>query len=205
MSHFLCKEKAEIGLNVRLLIIAFRIFALNFALPFGTCYAVTINFEKVAPAGSYTNGVPINAYSESGFTLTPTNNKSAIFDAGAATTMPGNNTSWFGFASSNTIILTDGANNFDLLSLLLGPSDLAGGKIDFTILGTFANGNSVTDDFKNLISATTAVLNWSNLTSVSFSANNDAGVDNLEVNTLPEPLSLGLMGLGLIGMAILRR
>lgn len=44
-------------------------------------------------------------------------------------------------------------------------------------------------------------LNWNNLTNLSFNEINEAGLDKSNVNSIPEPLSLGLLGLGLIGMA----
>jgi hypothetical protein len=49
-------------------------------------------------------------------------------------------------------------------------------------------------------------LGFSNLSSVTFSATDDAGIDDVTVNSsIPEPSSLLLMATGLLAIGVLRR
>jgi hypothetical protein len=91
----------------------------SFCLLASSAKATELFFEGFAPAGGLVNVSPGSPYTESGFTLTPSSSESAVFDA-EGNALPGDPTSWFGFAAGNTITLT-GPAPFDLNSLLVGP------------------------------------------------------------------------------------
>lgn len=176
-------------------------------LPFTTANAVLIDFEGFAPAGSSINIPTVSPYMEDGFTITPTNNLSAVFDSAAPFTMFGNNTDWFGFNESNipSLTLTAGGMSFNLIDVLIGPSNAASViPINMTIVGNFFGGGTVSSTFTNLNTATLATLNWSNLASVDFRTTDDAGLDNIRV-AVPEPTTLVLLSLGLVGLGFTQR
>ena len=152
-----------------------------------------LQFEGVAAAENLINVSPASPYSESSFTLTPTNDRSAVFDSAAPTQMPGNSTDFFGFAESNTITLTrDGLMPFNLLSLDVGLSTAAiNPSITMTLIGSVNGGGSMSTQFSGISSSTTKVLNWSNLSSVVISSSDDSAIDN--INVVPEPASILLL------------
>ena len=163
-------------------------------LPVTSASALTITFENVAPAGDLINVNPAAPYLEAGFTLTPTNGNSAVFDSAAIVDFPGDTTDFFGFNETNPITLS-GPAPFTLNSLLLGPSTISSTPtISMTLLGTLSVGGTLTATFAGVSTATLETLNWANLTSVRFSATNDSALDNIVVNRVPEPALLALLG-----------
>ena len=154
-----------------------------------------MTFEGFAPPGGVVNVNPTTPYSEAGFTLTPSNSSSAVFDAAAAVDMPGNsNSSFFGWQGGNIITLTkSGGGTFALQSILLGPSTIAAGSTSIALQGFLGGGGSVTLSPPSLSTATLAAPGWTNLTSVQFSATTDSAMDNV---TIPAPAGLAVLGLG---------
>ena len=160
------------------------------ALAFNSEGAI-LTFENFAPSGSLVNINPQFPYTEQGFTLTPLNANSAVFDSAAVAKFPGDNTDWFGFAPGNTITLT-GPIPFSLDSVLIGPSTIGIGIVNFTITGNVVGGGVLTATFNNLTTATAEFVGFTNLNSVMFSTTSDAGLDNVAITAVPEPRSLSL-------------
>jgi hypothetical protein len=166
--------------------------------------AVTITFENFAPAGGLVNINPALPYTEAGFTISVLNGQSAVFDSAAAVDMPGNLTDFFGFAEINTPTLTFAGGTFDLASVLIGRSTVATTPVTMVITGTLTGGGTLTATFTGLTTATVANLNWVGLQNVSFTASDDAALDDIVVTTVPEVDSLTLLALGLLTIGIAR-
>ncbi len=180
-----------------------------------TAHATLIDFEDVS--GS-TNVSPSTPYSAFGFTLTPLNSASGVFQ----NEMPGDSTFTFDFQGEdgvpggpflNPITLT-GRGDFDLTSFIAGRTYFAPTKfpmLDLTVTGYFADGTSQMQTFTGLTDATLETLNWTYLTSGVFTGSTDAGIDNLSVagdpaSATPEPGSLALVLMaGAAALVSLRR
>ena len=167
--------------------------------------AALITFET-APQGSLININPGFPYSEAGFTLTPANANSAVFGTQAASIFPGDPTGWFGFAGDNLITLS-GPAHFDVASFLAGRSSISVSQtIDLTVVGNIFGGGTLTATFSGLGAATLESLNWTNLSSLTFSSTSDAGLDNISVTAAtPEPATVCLLGAGLAIIFVRRR
>jgi hypothetical protein len=171
--------------------------------------AIVIEFEEFAAPGALTNINPSLTYMEDGFTITPTNDSSAVFDSAASSSMIGNNSDWFGFAESNnpSLTLTAASNSFNLNSVVLGPSTIAASvPIDVTVTANFFAGGSASITYSNLSTATLVSPGFSRVASVNFLATDDAGLDNIDVHIVPESATASLASAGLLGfVAVCRR
>lgn len=165
----------------------------------GSANASVLTFEGFAPAGGAVNVTPTTPYREAGFTLTPADSNSAVFDTAAPPRLIGNLTSWLGFAAGSDITMTAGAP-FSLFSLLIGPSTIGLGNIDVVLTGHSVGGGTLTAALSGLTAATLMSLNWNNLSDVTFSVTGDAGIDDISTSDVPEPGAWLLLGTGLLAL-----
>jgi hypothetical protein len=180
----------------------FAVQALLVFLMSGACFGTVITFEGFAPPGVVVNVNPLSPYTEAGFTFTPSNGNSAVFDSAATDKLLGGSTSWFGFAGDNVITLT-GPVPFDLDSALIGPISFGSGNVNLTITGNLFGGGTVSVTFSNLTTATSEVIGFHGLQSATFSSSVNAGLDNITVT--PEPTTCFLLVTGLVGVLGVRR
>jgi hypothetical protein len=166
--------------------------------------ATVITFDAFVSPGGSANISDTTPYTESGYTLTPVNADSAIFSATSGPVFYGRASDWFGFEESNPITLT-GPAPFDLDSLWAGPSSIGAGTVTFTVVGNLFGGGTVSATFTDLTTATLLQLDFTNLSSVTFSATDDAGIDDITVNSgIPEPTTMLLLATGLLAISVLR-
>jgi hypothetical protein len=172
-------------------------------------HAIVIDFEGFSPSQSLTNINPNFPFREDGFTITPTDGSSAVFDSAyTASSMIGNSSDWFGFAESNnpTLTLTAASSPFNLNRILLGPSTIAPpGPIAITVTAHFAAGGSTSITYSNLATATLVSPAFSNLARVQFLTTDDAALDNIDVAIVPEPTTAFLGVISMLSLISVRQ
>ncbi len=177
----------DFGIKIMRLIVS--ILTLSF---YGVAQAAVVGFEDFAPTGDIINVSETNPYIEAGFSIATFNSASAVVDSAALdeVVMPGNDSDWFAFEEGNliTISRSDGPGTFNFLSVLVGPSSYGGGAIDVSFTATTSNGGILTMDVFNLTSATNVAIGWSDLISVEFDVTDDAGIDNLNLQSTAVPI-----------------
>jgi hypothetical protein len=175
-------------------------------------HAVVLSFENFAPAGSLIGVNPSSPYNESGFTIITKNSNSDVFDsAWTGLKMTGDPTDWFGLTANNffALNLTSPPGRFNLDSLLVGPGVLPNAPVppilNVTFGGSQFGGGTLTSTFTGLTTATLVTLNWTDLTSFGIVDFNAAfvGVDDIDVDPVPEPSSICILFSGIIGIALL--
>ena len=186
-----------------------RLLLLTFLAAFlaASSSAAIITFEGVVPEGGSENVNPTEPYTEGLFTLTPSDEASAIFSATSGVNLPGNSTDFFGFGPTNTITLS-GVVPFDLVSMFIGPTDIGSGTISFTVIGQIFGGGTTSITFTDLTTGGVQLIGFTNLESATFSTPSDAGIDDITLSTAadsPEPTSVILFATGLLALCGLRR
>jgi hypothetical protein len=112
---------------------------------------------------------------------------------------------WSNGGTSLTLTSSTFGQTFDIGSVSLN----AGHTEDVTIQG-FLNGSVVdswTGTIVNQADYTNVLLNWTNIDELQFSSGANLFVTNIdtELASVPEPASAALLGLGIAGMALMRR
>lgn len=183
-----------------------------FALVPTLSFATIIDFEDITATGGYTTEtVAIPSLSEDGFIFDVTDGSghAHIWDSGHAS-YNGNGTDWFIHESSSlfTITRSDKAlftfNGFDAASWnnIGATSTLVYGYVNGTLI------NTITVDLTNTWTSFDLGNTFASVDTIKLG---EGGYDNILLNTtntntsVPEPTSLALFGLGLMGLSFLRK
>jgi hypothetical protein len=173
-----------------------------------TAAPVILDFEGVAP--DITQTAVGNTYTEDGYRLynPGQSDAAAVVDRLGQNTTGSDYYTWDSPLANNPVTLTAVNDSlFSLNSLDIGSKDGIS-LATFSIIGHLSNGNTILYQASNVNAFSNVSLSgFNNLSSVTFAfISGDFGaIDNLAINTVPEPTTVALLGLGLLGFAASRR
>lgn len=185
---------------------------LGFALPLS---AVTVGFEGVAPPGA--SVIPAAPYVESGFTFTSTIGANGIFDSAHPTN--DNGSAIFGWCAADCggtqVITVTAASDFSISSIDISYLSFFETGMFVNLKGNFSGGGFILASLPvTSVWATHGLAGFAGLSSLEITAVDpnaddlrDSAIDNLVMaaSTVPEPVSLLLLSVGIGVCSALRR
>ncbi len=191
----------------------------------GSASATVIDFNDKNNGVYWVASVTSNGYLATQNTInwgmTPMGTNVAVDGWGVANNGTVHLDSWTNVGTDSVWTLSKvGGGAFNLLGFDIG-SGYQGGSgavTSLTLTGNLVGGGTVSQVFNGLsqsfqtLSVTSQFYNLSSVTFNAYGPNNRAAFDNIVVSvgapaggSVPEPASLGLMGLGLAGLGAMRR
>ncbi|MEM0895700.1 MAG: hypothetical protein AAGJ79_02355 [Verrucomicrobiota bacterium] len=133
--------------------------------------------------------VEVLPFVEDGFELS-VDTFAAVFATGFGFPMTGNPTDYVAFEETATITLAlEAGGAFDLNQVTIGPNDFAAAAtIEIIMTGNLEGGGTVMQTFSGLTTATVVnPVGFNDVTRVTFTTSDDAGLDNFSLEVIPEP------------------
>ncbi len=210
------------GLNMKkILLAASLVGAFSLASQNASATAVSVNFDSVTTSGGFASGAPVSTYL-SGYGITFSTSYANI----TPYVLDYSVEPWVAVISTPNFFTTGGSATYYTYDFAFStPLDSFG----FTVPGV-ACGSTMAAWSATALSASSTVLNSAGnggisdctssvsyllngpaITDVRFSSNAfdfagmNLNVDNLVLNTVPEPITLSLFGVGLVGAVAIRR